>query len=86
MVVQSPLGPRRSTPTPDRFYFDMEHIGPEASVSDLPTRHIFVHTTFEQQVEQVHAASSKSTDVESLGTMVETEKSKRELKYQLGPC
>jgi len=82
MAVQSPLGVRRSTPTPDQLYFDMEHIGPDASVSDLPTGHIFVHTCFEQQIEQPHAASavsSSSANVESLGTTFETEKSKHEL-------
>jgi hypothetical protein len=79
MVVQSALGPRRSTPTPDQFYFNMEHIGPEASVSDLPTGHIFVHTSFDQQVEQAHAASSVSTDIESFGTLVDTEKLKHAL-------
>lgn len=82
MVVQSPLGVQRSTPTPDQLYFDMAHIGPDASVSDLPTGHIFVHTCFEQQVEQAHAVSatsSNSTDIGSLGTVFDSERLKHEL-------
>jgi hypothetical protein len=64
MSVQSPLGVRRSTPTPE--FLDMDHLGPNTSLSDLPSGHIFVHTSLEQQVEQAHTARSDFVDVESL--------------------
>jgi hypothetical protein len=72
MSVRSPLGPRRSTPTPD--YFDMEHIRPDTSLSDLPAGHIFVHTSLEQQVDQAQAVRSNSLDVESMRARFDEQK------------